>query len=223
MLNRSHNLAGLYVTGKGFVPQGLGRLLAGGQLADPTYLYCSLDSLITLTSTITGLGNSNDNWLFKYPLQTSYILRPAGKTAPIEQESALILPFDSNPPGKALIAEISGLHPGGVHVARINGSVSFVRNVPIYARRFSAFGLTRSPIKWVRQPSYIFDFRLSPWIWLALDNPSEAQRIIKEHPPLIPLDDDTDDEEDGSDETGDDQDQGNEDDNDGHQDTGDDA
>ena len=218
--NGTHNLLGFYSAWTGLRPRGLGRLFASGEIKQVEYLYCPADRILFPDDEISGLANGNGNWLLKYPLLTSYIVRPVGVAVPWEQEHALRDPFDANPGAKVFLTEISGHHTNGVHVARVNGAVEFIEGVPVYGRAFSAYGVKAGSLEKVLQPAYVFDIRLSPWIWLALDDPDNADAIIRGY--STPGDGDDGDDDDGDDDDGDDDDDDDGDDDDGDDDDGDD-
>jgi len=203
----SLNFLGHYTSQGGFEPQGLGCLVADKLLLQEGLLYCPGDVTLLADSPVTGLENLNDSWRLRYPVQSSYFLRPfegapqqAGKgpaKTPERAEAwglkkkqttamdgALALPFDRNPGTAALLVEISGNHQRGVHVAYINGSVELATGVPFVARAFSAVGIKAGIGETVYQGSYKYDFGLVPYLWLALDFPEDAGEIISENPPL---------------------------------------
>lgn len=185
----STNFLGYYTREAGFQPQGLGRLIYGGMLNQANVLHCSSDAILLSDSPITGLNSPTEPWTSRYPLQSSFITRPVGMAAPAEQESALKNPLEANPGTSVLITEISNNHPDGVHVAYVNGAAEFIKGVPVPAQAFSAIGTKKRLSKsdkeiTVLQPSYRFDFALAPWIWLALEDPANAEQIIKDNLPL---------------------------------------
>jgi len=203
----SLNFLGHYTSQGGFETQGLGCLYADKLLPQEWLLYCPGDVTLLADSPVTGLEDLNDSWRMRYPVQSSYFLRPfgeapqpalPGKASPPAQakawglkkkqttamDGALALPFDRNPGTAALLTEISGNHSRGVHVGYLNGGVELVTEVPFVARAFSAVGIRAGIGETVSQGSYKYDFALVPYLWLALDFPEEAGQIIGDNPPL---------------------------------------
>jgi prepilin-type N-terminal cleavage/methylation domain-containing protein len=194
--NASHNLAGYYITPGGFRPQGLGRLIAARCLDQPEMLYCPSDTILFPENAITGLEAPFEGWVLRYPLLTSYIVRPFGNAVPMEETSALKHPFSSNPSSSVFLAESSNNHEGGVYVAHVNSAVTFVKNVPIPVQASTATGIKgmMGPVRGgivmiglqaAREGAYLFQFYYAPWIWLALDHPEQAEDLIRRgYPPV---------------------------------------
>jgi len=168
-LARSHNRLGYYTRDDGLVPQGLGRVYLHGSIPQPGLLYCPGDLLLSEESPVTGLQDLGDRWSLRYPLLTSYILRPIGRTVPEEEIAALAFPLELNAGAKALITEVSGNHPEVLLVARVSGAVERVRGVSVYGRPLTAIGVEEPSGNTVFQGAYEVDIGLSGLFWLALD------------------------------------------------------